>query len=175
MGIASLHYGEDYRVPLAMTVTRRFEMSVTVFIRYQLDPFKRAMFEEYGKRKLRRSRRYCRWHRLHRRHYLRPQNARLRQPYGQAPVGGAASLRRPCNTCHLHDRREAVCRDRCRWWARSAMANWRRLRCVRVTLSRAGHTPQSRASVERRGSREIRKRDRNHFGRCTGQQVNRSG
>ena len=27
-------------------------MSVTVFIRYQLDPFKRAMFEEYSKRGL---------------------------------------------------------------------------------------------------------------------------
>ena len=25
-------------------------MTVTVFIRYQLDPFKRAMFEEYAKR-----------------------------------------------------------------------------------------------------------------------------
>ncbi len=25
-------------------------MSVTVFIRYQIDPFKRAMFEEYSKR-----------------------------------------------------------------------------------------------------------------------------
>jgi NIPSNAP len=29
---------------------RRFAVAVTVFIRYQLDPFKRAMFEEYSKR-----------------------------------------------------------------------------------------------------------------------------
>jgi hypothetical protein len=28
----------------------RFAMTVTVFIRYQIDPFKRAMFEEYAKR-----------------------------------------------------------------------------------------------------------------------------
>ncbi len=28
-------------------------MSVTVFIRYQIDPFKRALFEEYSKRWLR--------------------------------------------------------------------------------------------------------------------------
>jgi hypothetical protein len=28
----------------------RFHMAVTVFIRYQLDPFKRAMFEEYARR-----------------------------------------------------------------------------------------------------------------------------
>jgi hypothetical protein len=34
-----------------MTATkyRRLEMTVTVFIRYQLDPFKRAMFEQYSK------------------------------------------------------------------------------------------------------------------------------
>jgi prenyltransferase beta subunit len=37
---------------LAMTVkhARRFPMTITVFIRYQLDPFKRAQFEEYSKR-----------------------------------------------------------------------------------------------------------------------------
>src|SRR5216684_3081928 len=29
---------------------RRFPLAITVFIRYQLDPFKRAMFEEYAKR-----------------------------------------------------------------------------------------------------------------------------
>jgi len=28
---------------------QRFKMTVTVFIRYQLDPFKRAMFEEYAR------------------------------------------------------------------------------------------------------------------------------
>jgi NIPSNAP len=28
----------------------RFPLAVTVFIRYQLDPFKRAMFEQYAKR-----------------------------------------------------------------------------------------------------------------------------
>jgi hypothetical protein len=28
---------------------RRFHMTVTVFIRYQLDPFKRAQFEEYSR------------------------------------------------------------------------------------------------------------------------------
>jgi hypothetical protein len=35
---------------LAMTATtdRRFPMTITVFIRYQLDPFKRAMFEKYS-------------------------------------------------------------------------------------------------------------------------------
>jgi hypothetical protein len=32
------------------TQNRRFAMAVTVFIRYQLDPFKRAMFEDYAKR-----------------------------------------------------------------------------------------------------------------------------
>jgi NIPSNAP protein len=32
------------------TLPRRFPMSVTVFIRYQLDPFKRADFEEYARR-----------------------------------------------------------------------------------------------------------------------------
>jgi hypothetical protein len=37
---------------LAMTVWKQQEipMSVTVFIRYQLDPFKRAMFEQYSRR-----------------------------------------------------------------------------------------------------------------------------
>jgi hypothetical protein len=36
---------------LAMTVeTQEPTMSITVFIRYQLDPFKRAQFEEYSKR-----------------------------------------------------------------------------------------------------------------------------
>jgi len=36
---------------LAMTMeTQETIMSVTVFIRYQLDPFKRAQFEEYSKR-----------------------------------------------------------------------------------------------------------------------------
>jgi hypothetical protein len=37
---------------LAMTagIYRRFPLAVTVFIRYQLDPFKRAMFEQYAKR-----------------------------------------------------------------------------------------------------------------------------
>jgi hypothetical protein len=37
----------------ALAMTRKQEnsiMSVTVFIRYQLDPFKRAQFEEYSKR-----------------------------------------------------------------------------------------------------------------------------
>jgi len=29
---------------------RRFPVTVTVFIRYQLDPFKRAMFEQYSRR-----------------------------------------------------------------------------------------------------------------------------
>jgi NIPSNAP len=35
-----------------MTVTkpREVALAVTVFIRYQLDPFKRAMFEEYARR-----------------------------------------------------------------------------------------------------------------------------
>jgi NIPSNAP protein len=36
----------------AMTACKRrpeFPMAITVFIRYQLDPFKRAMFEEYSK------------------------------------------------------------------------------------------------------------------------------
>jgi hypothetical protein len=33
-----------------MTTTHgKFEMTITVFIRYQLDPFKRAKFEEYSK------------------------------------------------------------------------------------------------------------------------------
>src|SRR5579859_6006365 len=34
-----------------MTATkyRRFHMTITVFIRYQLDPFKRAQFEEYSR------------------------------------------------------------------------------------------------------------------------------
>src|ERR1700676_1597083 len=37
---------------LAMTVSQiwRFPLAVTVFIRYQLDPFKRAMFEQYARR-----------------------------------------------------------------------------------------------------------------------------
>jgi hypothetical protein len=39
---------------LAMTAqarnTREVALAVTVFIRYQLDPFKRAMFEEYARR-----------------------------------------------------------------------------------------------------------------------------
>jgi NIPSNAP len=37
---------------LAMTPWKQQEipMSVTVFIRYQLDPFKRAMFEQYSRR-----------------------------------------------------------------------------------------------------------------------------
>jgi hypothetical protein len=37
---------------LAMTAWKQQEilMSVTVFIRYQLDPFKRAMFEQYSRR-----------------------------------------------------------------------------------------------------------------------------
>src|ERR1700758_147755 len=30
--------------------SRRFPMAITVFIRYQLDPFKRARFEEYARR-----------------------------------------------------------------------------------------------------------------------------
>jgi NIPSNAP protein len=36
---------------LAMTVEkhRRYAMTITVFIRYQLDPFKRAQFEQYSK------------------------------------------------------------------------------------------------------------------------------
>jgi hypothetical protein len=29
---------------------RKIRMTITVFIRYQIDPFKRAMFEEYAKR-----------------------------------------------------------------------------------------------------------------------------
>src|ERR1700723_3934899 len=35
-----------------MTATkyRRFPMTITVFIRYQIDPFKRGMFEQYSKR-----------------------------------------------------------------------------------------------------------------------------
>jgi hypothetical protein len=35
---------------LAMTATIEVPMTITVFIRYQLDPFKRAQFEEYSKR-----------------------------------------------------------------------------------------------------------------------------
>ena len=37
---------------LAMTAEKTPEVpvAVTVFIRYQLDPFKRAMFEEYARR-----------------------------------------------------------------------------------------------------------------------------
>src|SRR5258708_35037033 len=37
---------------LAMTATSigAFLMAITVFIRYQIDPFKRAQFEEYSKR-----------------------------------------------------------------------------------------------------------------------------
>jgi NIPSNAP len=35
---------------LAMTVNKEIPVTVTVFIRYQLDPFKRAMFEEYSRR-----------------------------------------------------------------------------------------------------------------------------
>src|SRR5258708_3298403 len=35
---------------LAMTINKEVPVTVTVFIRYQLDPFKRAMFEEYSKR-----------------------------------------------------------------------------------------------------------------------------
>jgi NIPSNAP len=42
------------RVPLAPATTAgeqpsEFPMAITVFIRYQIDPFKRAMFEEYSK------------------------------------------------------------------------------------------------------------------------------
>ena len=39
-------------VTIETTATKywRVPMTITVFIRYQLDPFKRAMFEEYGKR-----------------------------------------------------------------------------------------------------------------------------
>src|SRR5436190_15636510 len=38
-------------VRLAMTITNTggSRMAITVFIRYQLDPFKRAMFEQYSK------------------------------------------------------------------------------------------------------------------------------
>jgi hypothetical protein len=35
---------------LAMTVSWRVLVAVTVFIRYQIDPFKRAMFEQYAQR-----------------------------------------------------------------------------------------------------------------------------
>jgi NIPSNAP len=35
---------------LAMTANQEVPVAITVFIRYQLDPFKRAMFEEYSKR-----------------------------------------------------------------------------------------------------------------------------
>jgi NIPSNAP len=35
---------------LAMTAAKEVRMSVTVFIRYQLDPFKRSEFEEYARR-----------------------------------------------------------------------------------------------------------------------------
>src|SRR5580698_3036160 len=31
-------------------MTQEIPMTITVFIRYQLDPFKRAMFEQYAKR-----------------------------------------------------------------------------------------------------------------------------
>ena len=42
----------DCFAALAMTVkqTRSPTMTITVFIRYQLDPFKRAMFEQYAAR-----------------------------------------------------------------------------------------------------------------------------
>ena len=33
-----------------MTQIPEVPMSITVFIRYQIDPFKRAMFEQYAKR-----------------------------------------------------------------------------------------------------------------------------
>jgi hypothetical protein len=39
----------DRFAALAMTATGEPVMTVTVFIRYQLDPFKRAMFEQYSK------------------------------------------------------------------------------------------------------------------------------
>ena len=41
----------DCLAALAMTVKqhRKFSMTITVFIRYQLDPFKRAQFEQYSK------------------------------------------------------------------------------------------------------------------------------
>jgi hypothetical protein len=46
----------DCFASLAMTAglgavqSQELHMTITVFIRYQLDPFKRAMFEEYAKR-----------------------------------------------------------------------------------------------------------------------------
>src|SRR5471032_2841411 len=42
----------DCFAALAMTEGqhRRLPVAITVFIRYQIDPFKRAMFEEYAKR-----------------------------------------------------------------------------------------------------------------------------
>ncbi len=33
-----------------MTANKEIPVTVTVFIRYQIDPFKRALFEEYSKR-----------------------------------------------------------------------------------------------------------------------------
>jgi hypothetical protein len=38
------------RVYLGLAQTGGSPMPITVFIRYQLDPFKRAMFEEYSKK-----------------------------------------------------------------------------------------------------------------------------
>ena len=34
----------------AMTNSWEVHLAITVFIRYQIDPFKRAMFEQYAKR-----------------------------------------------------------------------------------------------------------------------------
>jgi NIPSNAP len=41
--------GDGVALPVA-TTNQETAMSVTVFIRYQLDPFKRVQFEEYSKR-----------------------------------------------------------------------------------------------------------------------------
>jgi hypothetical protein len=49
----SLSSGAHPRDPLARNdgeLVLEIPMAITVFIRYQLDPFKRAMFEEYAKR-----------------------------------------------------------------------------------------------------------------------------
>jgi hypothetical protein len=49
--IHSSYVTMDCFASLAMTAaTPEHAMAVTVFIRYQLDPFKRAMFEEYARR-----------------------------------------------------------------------------------------------------------------------------
>jgi NIPSNAP len=57
MASRSLSSGAHTRDPLARNDGRIWRdtnqeafMTITVFIRYQLDPFKRAMFEEYAKR-----------------------------------------------------------------------------------------------------------------------------